>query len=187
MNIRILFSDKIFLTLILPHVLGCLSQGIAALILFIILLSLSSSYLSFFEILQAEVGRIVRWSIFLVILFNTGFLVINLVIIKYYQFAPPIGSTGSKSNLKEVSKAISQEDRENQRFFKYLGPFVIFFIVGLDFFKLYFIDGARGQDLRLALTFVLPFAVALVVAHFSRIVLEAGILIFRYAVQMSRK
>lgn len=128
MNLKDISSDKTFLALIWPHILSGVSQSITALVLLVALWGLSNSFGSFFDVLQSEMGRIVKWSIFLVILFNCGFLYINLVVMKYYQLAPPIGFINSKSSLKETSRTGDQESRTNERVLVYGGPLVIVFI-----------------------------------------------------------
>lgn len=186
MNFKVLVSDKTFLALAWPHILGGISQGITTLILLIALGVLSNSFVSFIEILISEIGRIIKWSIFLILLFNIGFLFINLIVMRYYQSAPPVGSITSRSSLKEISEVINEEDRADQYFFKYIFPLLILVIALLSILRMYFINGVSGEALRPAVTFVLPFAIALTTAHFSRVIVEAGILYLRYAIQTVR-
>lgn len=187
MNLKNLLSDKFFLTLVWPHILGCVSQGIAALVLFIIVWGLNSSLLSSLLVLQSEREQIVRWSVFLIIVLNIGFLYINWFVIQYYKLAPPIGSVNSKSSLKEISEASDREDIINERFLKYVGPLIIFFIVAIDFAKEYFFgEMGRNEALESAIIFILPFAIGLFLAHLSRIVVETIVHLIRYFNQVAR-
>ncbi len=187
MNLKNLLSDKTFLTLVWPHILGCVSQGITVLVLLIAIWGSNNSLTSSLNALQSEREQIVRWSVFLAVLLNIGFLYINWFVIQYYKFAPPIGSVNSKSSLKEISGASDREDIINERFLKYVGPLIIFFIVAIDFIKEYFFgEMGREEALQSAVIFILPFAIGLFLAHLSRIVVEAVILFIRYINQVTR-
>ena len=180
MKLKDILSDRLFLTLTWPHILGSVSQGITVLILLVVLLGLSETFASFISVLLSEMRRIVTWSISLALLINIGFLFINWGVMQYYQLAPSVGSVGSKSSLKEVSEMRGKEEKEIQRFFLFVGPSVIFVIVILHFILLAFIDESGEEAFQMSIIFVLPFATAFAVAHFSRIILEMIILLFRY-------
>ena len=187
-KIKSFLSDRTFVILIWPHIFGFVSQGIVTAILLVLLLVINPSFASFLDALSSEVQRIARWSIFLVLVLNVGFLFINGAIMKYYQFAPSIGSDGSTLSLKEVKNQFNNdEDRRLQRFFQYFGPGIVLFLVCLEFVGIYFFEGEGRTSIEMALEAallsIIPFSLALTIAHFSRIIVEICILFIRYSKQ----
>jgi hypothetical protein len=181
MKLKDVLSDRLFLTLTWLHILGSISQGITVFILLVVLLGLSETFASFVSVLLLETRQMVTWSIALVLLINIGFLFINWGVMQYYQSAPSVGSVGSKSSLREVSKMRSKEEKEIQKFFLFVGPSVIFVMVILHFILLVLTGEGGKEALQASILFILPFAVAFAVAHFSRIILEMVILFLRYS------
>ena len=182
-KIKSLLSDKTFLILAWPHIIGGLSQGIVSFGLLIALVLFSSSMNIFVNSLSIMIKDIVGWTTFFVIILNISFLFINGIVIKYYQTAPPIGSDESKFSLQDVKIEFSK-DKEIQRFFQYFVPSSIIVIFFLDFLRYYYSEAVVfNVGVGLALMSTLPLSLGLTFAYFSRIIVEFIILLIRLYIQ----
>ena len=184
MKFKLFIFDRVFLGSIYFNIIGIIGQAITTLImLLLLLLILSNSYFSVIHLLQNEWDWIVKLSILVTFPVNFGLLLIDLFIRKHYLFSAPTNLLNSKDNLKSRLRAINNHNKHITYIFMYLIPVIMLFLVILDSLNLYFVEELRGEALRPAIMFVLPFSIALIVSHFLRIIVEFFFLLIRYTIQ----
>lgn len=177
MKYKTFLLDKKFSTFVWLHALGCFRAYITTLIFLVILWGVTESSLSYLDMLEAEIPRMTRFSIALIIIFNILKLT-QLSAIKEYLKTPPRSSFANVNELRKEIKAIDKGLPELQY------PFWGFYIIFLGSSVWYLLTESNWQiAITSSSTLALSLILATANAHLSVIVIEIVLLILRCAIQ----
>lgn len=169
--------DKEFSTFVSVHALGCFRAWITAFVILVILWNVTESTPSYLNILEAEIPRMIRFSIALIIISNM-LKITQLSAIKEYLKVPPRSSFANVNELRQEIKGL------NKNFPELRYPFWGFFIIFLGSTVWYLFTENKWQiAITSSSSLALSLIVAIATAHFSVIVIEIVLLILRCAIQ----
>lgn len=171
--------DSPFLTKVRLYILGCISTSITTLAILIVIWWLSDSFVTFSNMLQSQIGRIIAISTAIgsILCF---FLVLDVDMIKYYFFPPSL-------TPKSRDRRNFNMDAGNKFIFGYGMPLGIFILVVIVFLWGYFVEGERWDSLlRTILLFILPFPIAFLITYFGGMIIEIIFLTLGYIIQRNR-